>query len=102
MDINALKAAAQDLREKLEYYKLKDPAALLLLTDLQSLLLRAEEGKIHSPVEARDIPGYRLFTETNLQSYEDLEAAYTRFYMELTEARQSEAYRLLAAKMKNS
>lgn len=99
MDIDALQAAAQHLREKLEYYKLKDPTALLLLTDLQGLLLSAELGHIHTPVEARDIPGYRLFTETNLQSYKDLEAAYTSFYIELTEARQSGAYKMLKAKM---
>ncbi len=50
-------------------------------------------------VESRDIPGYKLFTETSLQSYEDLEAAYTDFYIELIEARETEAYKMLAAKM---
>lgn len=101
MDIDALKATAQDLRAKLEHYKLKEPAASLLLTDLEGLLRDAERGLIHAPVEPRDIPGYRLFAETDLQSYRDLSEAYSNFYVELIDARQSEAYKLLAAKMKN-
>ena len=60
---------------------------------------RAERGQITEMVESRDIPGYKLFTETSLQSYEDLEAAYTDFYIELIEARETEAYKILAAKM---
>ncbi|WP_044422123.1 hypothetical protein [Pseudomonas syringae group genomosp. 3] len=99
MNIKALKVAATTLREKFEIYKRRDPDASILLLQLESLLCRAEQGQITEMVEPRDIPGYRLFTETRLQSYKDLEAAYTDFYIELIEGRETEAYKRLAAKM---
>ncbi|QJI43975.1 hypothetical protein HKK52_24440 [Pseudomonas sp. ADAK2] len=99
MNINALKAAAIKLRDKLDFYKSHDPDASILLLDLEGLLSRAERGQITEMVEPRDIPGYKLFTETSLQSYKDLEAAYTDFYMELIEGRETEAYKILVAKM---
>ncbi len=99
MNINALKSAAIKLREMLDFYKIHDPDASILLLDLEDLLFRAERGQIIEMVEPRDIPGYKLFTETRLQSYKDLEAAYTDFYIELIEARETEAYKMLAAKM---
>ncbi|WP_134943237.1 hypothetical protein, partial [Pseudomonas syringae] len=74
MNINALKSAAIKLREKLDFYKIHDPDASILLLDLEDLLFRAERGQITEMVEPRDIPGYKLFTETRLQSYKDLEA----------------------------
>lgn len=99
MDVKALIVAATTLRDKLEFYKRRDPDASILLLDLEDLLSRAEQGQITKMVEPRDIPGYKLFTETSLQSYKDLEAAYTDFYMELIEGRETEAYKILQAKM---
>jgi len=103
MDVKALRAAATTLRDKLEFYKRRDPDALILililLLSLEGLLSRAEQGQITQMVEPREIPGYKLFTETRLQLYKDLEAAYTDFYIELIEARETEAYKILAAKM---
>ena len=99
MDVKALRVAAITLREKLEIYKRCDPDASILLLQLEGLLSRAEQGQITKMVEPRDIPGYKLFTETRLQSYKDQEAAYTDFYMELIEGRETEAYKMLAAKM---
>lgn len=99
MDVKALRVAAIMLRDKLEFYKQRDPDVSILLLTLDMLLCRAEQGEITEMVEPRDIPGYKLFTETGLQSYKDLEAAYTDFYMELIEGRETEAYKMLAVKM---
>jgi hypothetical protein len=99
MNTNTLKLAAIKLRDKLNFYKVNNTDALILSLNLENLLYRAERGQITKMVEPRDIPGYKLFTETSLQSYEDLEAAYTDFYMELIEGRETEAYKVLAAKM---
>ncbi|WP_122297230.1 hypothetical protein [Pseudomonas syringae group genomosp. 3] len=83
----------------MEFYRGIDAAASILLSELGGLLDLAERGQITKLVEPRDIPGYRLFTETRLQSYKNLEAAYTDFYIELIEGRETEAYKMLAAKM---
>ncbi|WP_122282789.1 hypothetical protein [Pseudomonas syringae group genomosp. 3] len=99
MNIQALKVAATTLRDKLDYYKLCDPDASILLLSLEGLLYRAEQGQITEMVEPRGIPGYQLFTETNLQSYGDLEKAYANFCIELAEVRETEAYKMLEAKM---
>ncbi|MCQ3028246.1 hypothetical protein NLO74_19850 [Pseudomonas tremae] len=99
MNIKALKVAAKTLRDKLEFYKQRDSGASILLLNLESLLCRAEQGEITEMVEPRDIPGCKLFTETNLQAYADLEKAYADFCLELTEVRETDAYKMLAAKM---
>ncbi|WP_122235750.1 MULTISPECIES: hypothetical protein [Pseudomonas syringae group] len=101
MDVKALKVAAATLRDKLKFYKHRDPDASILLSNLESLLCRAEQDQITEMVEPRDIPGYKLFTETNLQTYGDLEKAYADFCLELTEVRETDAYKMLAAKMAN-
>lgn len=99
MNVDALKSAAEKLRKLIEFYRGIDAAASILLSELGGLLDLAERGQITKLVEPRDIPDYRLFTETRLQSYKDLEAAYTDFYIELIEGRETEAYKMLAAKM---
>ncbi|NAT15874.1 hypothetical protein CU666_17840 [Pseudomonas syringae pv. actinidifoliorum] len=99
MNVDALKSAAEKLRKLIEFYRDIDAAASILLSELGGLLDLAERGQITKLVEPRDIPGYKLFTETRLQSYKDLEAAYTDFYIELIEGRETEAYKMLAAKM---
>ncbi|EPN30360.1 hypothetical protein A244_38730 [Pseudomonas syringae pv. actinidiae ICMP 18807] len=99
MNVDALKSAAEKLRKLIEFYRDIDAAASILLSELGGLPDLAERGQITKLVEPRDIPGYKLFTETRLQSYKDLEAAYTDFYIELIEGRETEAYKMLAAKM---
>jgi hypothetical protein len=46
MNIQALKVAVTTLRDKLDYYKLCDPDASILLLNLEGLLYRAEQGQI--------------------------------------------------------
>lgn len=99
MDVKALRVAAIMLRDKLEFYKQRDPDVSILLLTLDMLLCRAEQGEITEMVEPRDIPGYKLFTETNLQAYGDLEKAHADFCLELSEVRETDAYKMLAAKM---
>ncbi|RMN67471.1 hypothetical protein ALQ55_100697 [Pseudomonas savastanoi pv. savastanoi] len=99
MNVKALKVAATTLRDKLEFHIHRDPDASILLLNLDMLLCRAEQGEITEMVEPRDISGYKLFTETNLQAYGDLEKAYADFCLELTEVRETDAYKMLAAKM---
>jgi hypothetical protein len=99
MNKDALKSTAKELRDKLDFYVQKDAAAAHLLAALQILLSKAELEQIEEAMEPRDIPGYKIFTETNLQEYTDLEAAYTNFYMELTQGRESEIYKIIRDRM---
>lgn len=99
MNTNTLKQASLRLREKLEFYRHQNPAAGALLDSLEGLMSRAERQGIRTPMEPREIPGYRIFTETNLQEHTDLEAAYTNFYMELTQGRETEIYRIIRERM---
>ncbi|WP_122723480.1 hypothetical protein [Pseudomonas viridiflava] len=82
MNVDALKTAAEKLRKLIEFYRGIDAAASILLSELGGLLDLAERGQITKLVEPRD-----------------LEAAYTDFYIELIEGRETEAYKMLAAKM---
>lgn len=50
-------------------------------------------------MEARDIPGYRYFTESRLGAYRDLEECYASFYIELIDGRRSKAFQKLQAEM---
>ncbi|MCS4066567.1 hypothetical protein M2413_005576 [Pseudomonas putida] len=59
--------------------------AKLVLNTLRGLLFKAENGKIHAPMEARDIPGYRYLPETNLQHDRNLSQLFAEFYMALIE-----------------
>ncbi|UPT37292.1 hypothetical protein [Pseudomonas amygdali] len=83
MDVKALRVAAITLREKLEIYKRCDPDASILLLQLEGLLSRAEQGQITELVEPRDIPGYKLFTETRLQ-FEDMDYELARAIMDVS------------------
>ncbi len=44
----------------------------------------AKQGKITQPLEWRDIPGGRLFLETDLRKHKELESAYAIFKLEVT------------------
>jgi len=92
-----LQTTAQELRRVLDKYVLTEPAAALLLAQLQYLLEKAEFRSIFQAVDIGDIPGYKLLTETGLQGYEDLSEAYAAFYIELTGG-ESEALRVFKAR----
>jgi len=100
MDRIALKTAALLLREKLDLYTHKDPAAALLLSDLNKLLSMAELESIKENMEPRDIPGHRLFEETNLRMLGDLKVAYANFYIELIGGRDWSSYKLIESRMR--
>lgn len=102
MNIIALKQSAIDLREKLDFYKDKEPAALALLQQLEHLISAAERGMIKEKMQARDIPGYRTFVESNLEQYSDLSKAYNNFFIELNDGRKSEAFEMLQEMLRKS
>jgi hypothetical protein len=95
MNIPALKQSAIDLREKLEFYKHKEQSALALYQQLEHLISAAECGMVKEKIEARDIPGYRIFADTDIQQYDDLSKAYSRFYVEITDGRSTKAYQII-------
>jgi len=102
MDTTLLKEAAKHLRERLDFYKLTDRAAVALYADLEPLLSAAEQGLIKDKLEPRDIPGYRLIVDTSLQQYDDLSKAYSKFYLELTDGRSPNAYQIIKDMLENS
>lgn len=102
MDILALKKSAAELRKNLEIYKKKEPAALALYNNLESLISAAERGEITAPVEPRDVPGSKIMDESNLRKYQDLSEAYSIFYIELIGVRSSESYKLMEKLIKEA
>lgn len=98
-NINELKIAARLLREKLESFKDKDQTVAMLYSQLDSLLSAAERGALSENIEPREIPGHRLFDETNIRDYSDLKSAYTNFYIELIGGRDWGAYKLIKEKI---
>lgn len=97
MNIDALKVTARELRRIINTYVPVDPAAAVLLAQLEDLLDRAERGAILHEVEIRDIPGYKTLTETALEGYDDLSEACTAFYIELIGG-ESDALRLFKSR----
>lgn len=102
MNILALKQSAIDLREKLDLYKDKEPAALVLYQQIEHLISAAERGMIKEKMQARDIPGYRNFVESDLEQYSDLSKAYNNFFIELNDGRKSEAFKMLQEMLRKS
>ncbi|WP_263260606.1 hypothetical protein [Pseudomonas sp. RIT-PI-S] len=94
-----LKSTATKLRHILDKYSAFEPVAVVLKAQLQDLLDNAERGGILSDVEIRDIPGYKVLTETTLQGHSDLSEAYAAFYIELTGG-ESEALRVFKLRHK--
>jgi hypothetical protein len=102
MNILALKQSAIDLREKLDFYKDKEPAALVLFQQIEHLISAAERGIIKEKMQARDIPGYRTFVDSDLENYSDLSKAYNNFFIELNDGRNSEAFKMLQEMLRKS
>lgn len=99
MNVDELRRTARRLREKLDFFEHKDAAAAMLYSQLAPLLTAAERGTITKNIEPRDIPGHRLFDDTILGDYTELNSAYTNFCFELIGAREWEAYKLLQERM---
>lgn len=102
MNTLALKQSAIDLREKLDFYKDKEPAALVLFQQIEHLISAAERGMIKEKMQARDIPGYRTFVDSDLENYSDLSKAYNNFFIELNDGRNSEAFKMLQEMLRKS
>ncbi|MGB5955905.1 hypothetical protein [Pseudomonas sp.] len=100
MDKHTLKVAARELRENLEILKDKNPDALTMLNILRDLLLKSENSEIHTPLEARDIPGHRYLPETNLQDNHELSEAFAKFYMALIDGQEWSSFKKFRAKNK--
>lgn len=100
MDMQALKQTAIELRKQLELYKAKEPAALALYGQMESLISAAERGEINTEVEARNIPGHRIMDESNLRNYRALSVAYSNFYVELIDGRSSDTLKMIENIMK--
>jgi len=102
MNIIVLKQSAIDLREKLDFHKDKEPSVLALYQQLEHLISAAERGMIKEKMQARDIPGYRTFVESNLEEHSDLSKAYNNFFIELNDGRKSEAFEMLQEMLRKS
>ena len=102
MDTLALKNTAIALENLLRRYGTTDPDARYLLLNLQPLISAAEQGQITTPVEARNIPGHRIMDEYNLRHYQDLSDAYSNFYIELINGRESEVFKRLEESMRKN
>lgn len=98
MNRDALALSAKNLRAALVHYQDHERAAALLLQALEALIERALKQEIIVPMEPRDVPGHRYFTETSLGAYRDLEEAYASFYMQLIDGQNSKAFLMLQAK----
>lgn len=84
MDTTLLARTAGDLDRLLQHYAKSDAEVGGLLRALEELLHDAQNGNVAVPVEWRDIPGDRAFSEGGLRKYSDLESAYASFKIEAT------------------
>lgn len=101
MNSETLKQKSLKLRLIIDSLKAQDPAAMKLSVELEPLLKAADQERIRTPMEWRDIPGRYLFTEEGLQQYADLEHAFAEFRIELTGG-ESPTLRKLKARMGRS
>ena len=84
MNILSVKDTASRLEDLLRRYAATDVEAQSLLSTLSALIVDARSGRITHPLEWRDIPGSRSFTEGGLGKYGDLETAFADFRIEIT------------------
>ncbi|MEG1039399.1 MAG: hypothetical protein RSE94_05705 [Pseudomonas sp.] len=98
--MQTLKATAKALREHLETLKDNNPDAKAMLNILRDLLLKVEGNEIQTPMEPREIPGYRYLAETNLQDDRKLSELFANFYMALIDGQEWSSFKLFQAKYK--
>lgn len=99
INTEALKQKSLKLRLVIDSLKAQDLAAMKLSVQLEPLLKAADQERIRTPMEWRDIPGGYLFTEEGLQQYVALEHAFAEFRIELTGG-ESPSLRKLKARMR--
>lgn len=97
MDKAALKSTAENLQRELAALG-SDPEVEALRGAMAALVDAAKNGRIEAPLQWRDIPGGRLFSEGSLRRYSALESAYSAFCIELTGG-ESDVLRGLKAEM---
>jgi hypothetical protein len=95
MNILALENAAIELRKQLNIYKATDPPAMVLYNQLEGLMTAAERGEILQKMEAREIPGHRIMDDSNLRGHRELSEAYSNFFVELIEGRETETFKMI-------
>lgn len=84
MDQELLTKSAEKLDQLLLRYSQVDIEAKEMLRELSQLIHDARFGKIAGPLDWRTIPGSYYFTEGHLRKYNDLEAAYAEFKIEIS------------------
>ena len=94
MNKEILKIKATELERLLSNYSKSEGEALELLNMLSTLIDDSKLMKVVSPMEWRDIPGSRFFTEGGLAKFSDLEKAFADFRIELTGGEPSALSRL--------
>jgi hypothetical protein len=74
------------LEQALDAHAHSDTEVRLLRQELAALIHQAKAGLVRAPIEWRDVPGARLFTEGGLRKYRDLEQAFADFRLEITDS----------------
>lgn len=85
MNTGQIQELAARLERVLETHAVHDNEVRQLQGELSILIGRAKSGLAFSPMEWRDIPGGRCFTEGGLRKYRNLEEAFAEFRLEITD-----------------
>lgn len=100
MNQHRLQASALKLKNILQQYSSFNEAVEGLSIALQSYIEPALTGSVLAPLDWRDIPGARSFSDGALVQYRDLEEAYDEFKIEITGGASPELQRYLAKQPK--
>lgn len=84
MDKIALREASDRLDKLLRLYSPSNKNADLLYRQLSHFIFDASAGAIELPIDLRQIPGGRIFDETDLRDLPGLESAFAKFKRRLT------------------
>ena len=79
-----LRAARELEAESLKLIAQGEAEVAQFFNSISDLIERAKRGDLRDPVEWRDIPGARFFSEGTLRKFRNLEAAYAKFQIEAT------------------
>jgi hypothetical protein len=84
VNMASLKDTADRLDALLRLYSKSNQQVEILYRQLSSFISDASSGKIKSPVDLRQIPCSRMFTETDLPALPGLEDAFAKFKLEVS------------------
>lgn len=84
MNKELLRTKAIKLEGFLSSYSKREAEASELFQMLSILIEDAKSMSVNDPMEWRDIPGGRLFSEGGLCAFSDLEQAFSEFRIEMT------------------